>query len=85
MTDKLVFTSEERVETMLMYSKLKERVGDSLLPDDELKIRQHLSVLMEHGQVQRDVFGLNPILLALQTAQILVDETRCCAGSTVTL
>ena len=75
MTDKLVFTSEERVETMLMYSKLKERVGDSLLPDDELKIRQHLSVLMEHGQVQRDVFGLNPILLALQTAQILVDET----------
>ena len=75
MTDKLVFTSEERVETMLMYSKLKERVGDSLLPDDELKIRQHLSVLIEHGQVQRDVFGLNPILLALQTAQILVDET----------
>ena len=75
MIDKFEFTTEERAETLRLYAELKERIGDSLAEDDEQKIRAHLSQLMEHHQVQRNVFGLNPILSAFQTALLLVDET----------
>ena len=75
MIDKFEFTTEERAETLSLYAELKERVGDSLADGDEQKIRAHLSQLMEHHQVQRNVFGLNPILTSFQTALLLVEET----------
>ena len=37
-------------------------------------LRRHIMTVIEQGQVQRDVFGLNPILLALQTTKIVVEE-----------
>ena len=75
MEERFEFTSEERAEALRLYAELKERVGDSLLPGDEEHIREHLSQLMEQHLVSRDVFGQNPIVLGLQTAQLLVDET----------
>lgn len=75
MNERFEFTAEEHSETLSMYTKLKERVGDTLLPGDEQKIKTHLFQLMEQHQVQRNVFGLNPILLGFQTALLLVDET----------
>ena len=74
MNERFEFTTEERSETLRLYAELKKRVGDSLLEDDEQKIRQHISQLMTSQEVQRDVFGLNPILLGFQTAFIVVDE-----------
>ena len=56
MTDKFEFTTEERAETLRLYAELKDRIGDSLAEGDEQKIRAHLSQLMEHHQLQRNVF-----------------------------
>ena len=75
MTQKLIFTAEERTEAIGLYKELMSRVGETLLPDDEQKIRSLLSEQLEQQQLSRNDFGLNPILLALQTAKILVDET----------
>ena len=42
--------------------------------DDEQKLAGYLHRSMEAGNMKRDVFGLNPILCALQTAEIAVRE-----------
>ena len=37
-------------------------------------MRQRLGSYIEQNQIRRDVFGLNPIVLAFQTAQLVVEE-----------
>ena len=75
MNERFEFTTEERGETLRLYTWLKEAIGSSLHEGDEQNIRTHIASLMEQQQLQRDVFGLNPILSGFQTAQILVEET----------
>ena len=75
MDDKFEFTTTERAETLTLYTELKNRVGDSLEPGDEQRLRHHIAQIMEGRQIVRDAFGLNPVLTELQTACILVDET----------
>ena len=75
MDKKFEFTVEERAEALRLYGELRDRVGDFVDPNEERKLRSHLLNLMEKNQVHRDVFGLNPIVTSLQTAQILVSET----------
>ena len=75
MDDKFEFSASERAETLALYAELKERVGDSLEPGDEQRLRQHIGQLMEGQQIVRDAFGLNPVLTEMQTARILVEET----------
>ena len=53
---------------------LKRLIGSSLQPEDEKKMRDHLTRSMDSNQTHRDVFGLNPILFGLQTAKIVVEE-----------
>ena len=74
MTDKFTFTSEEKDETLKLHLWLKGQIGASLIEGDEEKIRHHLMQKIENGQVRRDIFGLNPILLGFQTARIVVEE-----------
>lgn len=74
MEDKFIFTAEERLQTKAIYQQLHEKIADSLRPDDEQKIRLHILKSIEDGHVKRNIFGLNPILLNLQTALIVVDE-----------
>ena len=74
MAERFEFTSEEKSQALELYSALKDKIGASLQEGDEAKIRKHLMTAIEQSQVQRDVFGLNPILMGLQTAMIVVDE-----------
>ena len=74
MTDKFTFTPEEKAETLRLYELLKDRIGTSLAEGDERQMRQHLLHLIDQGEIGRDMFGLNPLLLAFQTAQIIVEE-----------
>ena len=74
MTDKFTFTTEEKDETLKLHLWLKGQIGASLIEGDEEKIRRHLMHKIENGQVRRDIFGLNPILLGFQTARIVVEE-----------
>lgn len=73
-TEKFEFRTTERKEIISIYSRLKEEVGGSLQEGDEAKMRRHIMASIDNNEVRRDVFGLNPILKGLQTAQIVVEE-----------
>ena len=74
MTEKLHFTTEEREQSLKLYTELRELIADNIEADDEEKLRTHLLKAIEEGQVHRDMFDLNPILTALQTAKLIVEE-----------
>lgn len=74
MDDTFIFTQEERDESESIYRQLRDKIESTLEQEDEGKIRAHIINSIENGQVKRNAFGLNPILLSLQTALIVVDE-----------
>ena len=74
MTERLEFTPTEKEETLALYQKIREEIAPSLLEGDEDRMRHDMLQALDTKQLQRDVFGLNPILLSFQTAQLVVDE-----------
>ena len=74
MTGRLEFTNGEKDETLALYQKIREQIAASLIPGDEERMRHLIMNSIESRQVNRNVFGLNPILLSFQTAQLVVDE-----------
>ncbi len=74
MADRFEFTDLEKQEATDIYGELKEIVGGSLQADDEQKMRAYLHDIVERNVIERDTFGLNPILLGFQTARIVVGE-----------
>ena len=74
MEEKLTFTPEERTLLLSLADSLKAAIGASIKPGDEDKLRSQLMEALKSGKMQRDVFGLNPLLMAFETAQLAVDE-----------
>ena len=74
MTDKLDFTIEEKNEIQLLYQKIRQQIAPSLQEGDEEKLCHYIMETAENRQSQRNVFGLNPILLSFQTALLVVEE-----------
>ncbi len=68
------FTPEEVRTSVKIIQYLRTAIGSSLENHDEQKVRKYIHQAFVAGHVHRDVFGLNPILTSLQTAQIAVDE-----------
>ena len=74
MTDELLFSPDEQKLISQLYAELKEKIAPTLQPGDEERLRRHLLQAIDAHQVQRDLFGLNPIVTSLQTALIVVEE-----------
>ena len=74
MTERLEFTIKEKEQALTLYQHIREQIASTLLPYDESRMRKYLLHTIEQCQVSRNIFGLNPILLAFQTAQLIVDE-----------
>ena len=74
MTERFEFTPQEREVILSLYNLIKQNIGSSLIEGDEEKIRHYLSTYIEQNHIRRDVFGLNPMLLSFQTAQLVVEE-----------
>ena len=72
--EKFEFTKSELEETTEILNHLRDIIGETLKSDDEQQLREQLTTAIVEGHIQRDIFGLNPILQALRTAQIAVDE-----------
>ncbi len=68
------FAPAEEREAITILQHLHDAIGDTLKPDDTQRVKESVEHSMSTGKIHRDVFGLNPILRALQTAQIAVDE-----------
>ena len=74
MDKKFTFTPEEREQTLTILERLRTAVGNTFNAQDEKLIREDIHHAFINHQISRDVFGLNPILYALQTAEIAVNE-----------
>lgn len=69
-----VFSREEMNEAWELRRYLMEKVGDAMSKNDMVELKGSLHRAINTGRVHRDVFGLNPIVTALETARICVDE-----------
>ena len=74
MAERLEFTPQEKDETLVLYQRVREQIASSLIEGDEERMRKMLMNAVESQQVNRNIFGLNPILLGFQTAQLVVNE-----------
>ncbi len=74
MDEKFTFTPEEREQTLTILERLRTAVGNTFNAQDEKLIREDIHHAFINHQISRDVFGLNPILYALQTAEIAVND-----------
>uniref|UniRef100_A0AB33IUF2 RelA/SpoT family protein n=1 Tax=Prevotella sp. GTC17254 TaxID=3236794 RepID=A0AB33IUF2_9BACT len=74
MNNKFEFTTQEKIEALQLRRILHQSLADSLMPDDEHKIKRYLGLAIGSDIIHRDVFGLNPILESLRTAQLAVSE-----------
>lgn len=74
MSDKFEFLPSEKAEYLQIFDRIKNLIGDTLLADDIQKVQTHLEASIENGLIMRDTFGLNPLLSAMQTAEIAVTE-----------
>ena len=70
----MIFTKQEIVEINHLRHYLIDKVGDAFSADDYRKLKDNLRMAICQGKVHRDAFGLNPIVTAMQTARICVDE-----------
>ena len=74
MEEKFKFTDEEKLQLGKIATHLRQLMGDSLKPEDETNLRLQLETEISNNKIHRDVFGLNPILLSFQTAELELEE-----------
>lgn len=74
MQDKLIFTEEETREAQEILDELKTIIGPTMKEEEVKNLRAELHQAIINQSLERDIFGLNPVLLALQTARIAADE-----------
>ena len=74
MEERLIFTKKEKTETLELLHQLKDVLASSLQEGDEAKMHAYMKRLLENNEVQRDVFGLNPIHQSLKTAMLAAEE-----------
>ena len=74
MEEKLVFSTEEQGTANGLLSKLLANDANGFQPNDAEKLRQRIDQYVHSGTLQRNIFGLNPIVYALETAEIAFDE-----------
>ena len=74
MEERLIFTEKEKTETLELLHQLKDVLASSLQEGDEAKMHAYMKRLLENNEVQRDVFGLNPIHQSLKTAMLAAEE-----------
>ena len=75
MEEKFQFTPEEAQQTRKLLMELRGPMADFMRPGDLHELRTRLDDAARRGLLHRDAFGLNPIVHALQTARIAVEET----------
>ncbi|MBR5689037.1 MAG: bifunctional (p)ppGpp synthetase/guanosine-3',5'-bis(diphosphate) 3'-pyrophosphohydrolase [Prevotella sp.] len=75
MDAKLIFTREERATARELVVWLRKHLGGSLQTDDESALWRLFKQQMRENVLERDVFGLNPVVSALQTARVGIEDT----------
>lgn len=74
MDNKLFFTNNEKSQVLEAIKELRNSQNYVLTKSDELKVFQSLKQAIIQKRIQRDIFGLNPILSSIQTALIAIEK-----------
>jgi len=74
MEEKFVFTAEEKHACEALTKKIHEMLNDTLSGTDVERLRTHIHSEIEARHIERDRFGLNPVLKALMTAKVAVGD-----------
>ncbi|MGP1467952.1 MAG: RelA/SpoT family protein [Hoylesella shahii] len=74
MEEKIFFTTEEKDLAYGLLSKLLANEANGFQPSDAEQLRKVIEEYIHSGMLQRNIFGLNPIVHALQTAEIAFEE-----------
>ena len=74
MEEKVNCSGSELSEITRLYNTLCTEIEDSLHNDDEQTIRNLIHNAIYSDNIKRDVFGFNPLLHALQTSLLAVEE-----------
>ena len=74
MEERVFFTDQERKQLFVLYKELLHLSGDTLKEDDCKNLKSHLIQAAANNSLQRDNFGMNPIIKNMQTAVIVADE-----------
>lgn len=74
MEEKLVFTEEEKHACEALTKEIHEMLNDTLTGTDVERLRTHIHSEIEARHIERDRFGLNPVLKALMTAKVAVGD-----------
>ena len=73
-TKNILMTEAEQKEIAEIFDKLLHMPAWSFTKDDEEKLRTHINDSIDKGNIRRDIFNLNPLLLAFQTALIAAED-----------
>lgn len=74
MTDKEFFTESERTLMLETHQELIRMAGSMISPNDHKLVKEYLTRAVEAGKLHRDAFGLNPIVMDLQTGLLVAQE-----------
>ncbi|RUL58943.1 RelA/SpoT family protein [Prevotella koreensis] len=74
MDNNFSFTIEERHETYKIVKRLLKIMSPTLTNEEKRLVVKHLYNAYKTGCLQRDMFGLNPIVTSLQTALIATEQ-----------
>ena len=74
MEEKFVFTEEEKQACEALTQEIHEMLSDTLTDTDVERLRSHIRSEIEAHHIERDRFGLNPILKALMTSKVAVGD-----------
>lgn len=74
MEEKFVFTEEEKHACEALTKEIHEMLNDTLTGTDVERLRTHIHSEIEARHIERDCFGLNPVLKALMTAKVAVGD-----------
>ena len=79
------FTEKERIRIEAVQRQLFAMAADVVQEGDEAKIRKYLDRATQQGLLQRDVFGINPIVKDTETALIVGEEIGLTRGSVISV
>ena len=68
------FTADERALFLSSYRRLLRLTAGTVSNDEIRRLKELIDKALDEGRLQRDIFGLNPLVKDLQTAVIVADE-----------
>lgn len=74
METNIFFTQEEKKELFALYRQLIISAGDTVSKENINKVKDYLIDATKNDSLNRNVFGMNPVICDMQTALIVSEE-----------